>query len=92
MDQAIEYKNFIFQFINSLEICLNSPGQKMVEANDDVVDKQDNPIEDSAMYVIINGNYKVSTAMYNMKNKRKDLDMNYPVGSNASSKPKSKQL
>ena len=55
----------------------------MVEANDDVVDKQDNPIENSAMYVIINGNYKVSTAMYNMKNRRKDLDMNYPVGSNA---------
>ena len=55
----------------------------MVEANDDVVDKQDNPIENSAMYVIINGNYKVSTAMYNIKNKAKDLDMNYPVSSNA---------
>ena len=54
----------------------------MVTANDDVVDKEDNPLEDSAMYVIINGNYKVSTAQYNMKNRKKDLDMNYPMSSN----------
>ena len=64
----------------------------MVTANDDVVDKEDNPLEDSAMYVIINGNYKVSTAMYNMKNKIKDLDMNYPVGAEPPKKVTSKLL
>lgn len=92
LEQAIEYKNFIFLFINSLEICLNVPGQLMVRSNDDVVDKNDQWLEDSAMYVIINGNYKVSTAMYNMKNKIKDLDMNYPVGAEPPKKVTSKLL
>ena len=92
MEQSIEYKNFIFFFINSLEICLNNPGQKMVTSNDDVVDKNDQFLEDSSMYVIINGNYKVSTAMYLMKNRKKELDMNYPVDSSSGQKPAAKHL
>ena len=31
------------------------------------------------MFIIINGKYKVQTAMYNMKNKRADLDANVPL-------------
>lgn len=64
----------------------------MVTSNDDVLDKNDQFLEEASMFVIINGIYKVSTAMYNMKNSKEELETNYPVNSEGPKKPKSKIL
>ena len=56
---AKEYNRFIFSLINQLDIVLTTPGQKIVTSNEDVLDKNDMFLGNAAMFIILNGKYKV---------------------------------
>ena len=64
LETANEFKKFTFALINQLELFNNSPGDKVVQQNDAVLDEEDAMLEDSKMYFIISGKFKVQSGMF----------------------------
>ena len=66
LETANQFKKFTFDLINKLELFNNSPGDKVVQQNSPVLDEEEAMLEDSCMYFIISGTYKVVSAMFDM--------------------------
>lgn len=60
----------MFYLINNLEMLKHVPGERVISQNENVLDEDDAMIEDSMMFFIITGNYKVQSVMFDMKNKK----------------------
>jgi len=56
---AIEYKKFIFQLINNLNMVMHEPGENVIKQNESVLNDQEVMIEESEMFFILTGKYKV---------------------------------
>ena len=56
---AIEYKKFIFQLINNLNMVMHEPGENVVKQNESVLNDQEVMNEESEMFFILTGKYKV---------------------------------
>ena len=68
-----KWKKFVFELLNNLQLLKHVPGEKVIQQNTAVLDELEAMIESSEMFFIISGDYKVQSAMFEMKNKFKDL-------------------
>ena len=66
-----QYKRFLFELINLLQMEQHKPGDKVLKQNDAVLNEEFEWLDDSKMYFIVTGNYKVESLMFEMQKKRK---------------------
>ena len=65
-DVGNQYKKFMFELINLLQMEQHTPGDKVLKQNDAVLTFDQEWKEDSKMYFIVTGNYKVESLMFEM--------------------------
>ena len=73
-DIGSQYKKFMFELINLLTMEQHNPGDKVLKQNDAVLSEDQEWKEDSKMYFIVTGNYKVESLMFDMQKKRKAMN------------------
>ena len=73
-DLGNQYKRFMFELINLLTMEQHNPGDKVLKQNDAVLSEDQEWKEDSKMYFIVTGNYKVESLMFDMQKKRKAMN------------------
>lgn len=61
----------MFELINLLQMEQHKPGDKVLKQNDDVLTEDKEWLEESKMYFIVTGDYKVESLMFDMTKKRK---------------------
>ncbi len=71
LECANSYKTFFFELINNLEPEHHSPGERVLTQNEDVLNDDDEFLEESKIFFILTGNYKVQSLMFDMKHKLK---------------------
>lgn len=65
-DIGNQYKKFMFELINLLQMEQHKPGDKVIKQNDAVLHEDFEWIEESQMYFIVTGDYKVESLMFEM--------------------------
>ena len=65
-DIGNQYKKFMFELINLLQMEQHKPGDKVIKQNDAVLTDDFEWVEESKMYFIVTGDYKVESLMFEM--------------------------